>query len=91
VVRAQNEVTRSMFKGGTESKRPVTASPYSCRRDPRLKGSLETLGLKCSGLFAQQAHQSQQLVPAGIGDGAILDIALLPEREVVAAARRITG
>src|SRR5579864_4817427 len=44
---------------------------------------------KALGLFAQQAHQSQKLIPAGIGHGAILDIALLPVRKMVAAARGI--
>ena len=35
---------------------------------------------------AQQPHQAEQLLPAGIGHGAILKIADLPEGNVIAAA-----
>src|ERR1700689_5308202 len=51
----------------------------------------EVYSPKGSSLFAQQAPQPQKLVPASIRHGAILDIALLPEREMVAAARSVVG
>src|SRR5882757_1400707 len=54
---------------------------YTNRSQSQCRGTL--------GLFAHQAHEAQQFVPAGIRHRAILDIALLPKRQMVAVARRI--
>src|ERR1700691_4509125 len=41
--------------------------------------------LRKADSFPQQPHQSKQLVPAGIGNGAIVQVSLTPEGKVIAA------